>query len=185
MYGLKLFRLPKSSQKSKYSCGMDICSRIHKVDPDIQIVKKAENGQELDNRQTILEIKGRARSILKGERVALNLLGRMCGIATITRTYVRDGDQNTTFDTRKRHLVLDSRKIRDIGRWCSESSNGLCDGVIVKENHIRAGGIEAAVSSLMDSLPPTIKIEVETTNLDEVTEALEAGADIIMLDNES
>ena len=157
------------------------------VDPTLRVEIVADNGASLQKGDLILEISGSARSILKGERVALNFLGRMCGIATLTREFVKQlaGTKVQLLDTRKTTpgLRLLEKSATVVGgarnhRMC------LTDGVIVKENHIRAaGGISAAVSRLLESLPPTLKIEVETTNLTEVQEALDAGADLIMLDN--
>jgi nicotinate-nucleotide pyrophosphorylase (carboxylating) len=137
----------------------------------------------------ILQIEGNARSILKAERVALNFMGRMCGISMLTREYVRriEGTKTQLLDTRKTTpgLRLLEKSATVIG---GARNHRLCltDGVIVKENHIRAAGsIAKAVARLLESLPPTLKIEVETTNLDEVQQALDAGADLIMLDNMS
>ena len=159
------------------------------VDPTLKVELKVDNGAALNSGDVILEVSGSARSILKGERVALNFLGRMCGIATLTRTFVNElsGTKAQLLDTRKTTpgLRLLEKSATVVGgarnhRMC------LTDGVIVKENHIRAaGGISKAVARLLESLPPTLKIEVETSNLDEVQEALDAGADLIMLDNMS
>jgi nicotinate-nucleotide pyrophosphorylase (carboxylating) len=113
----------------------------------------------------------------------------MCGIATTTRAFVDQlsGTKCQLLDTRKTTPGL--RLIEKAATVTGGARNhrvGLCDGVIVKENHIRAaGGIKPAVSRLLESLPPTLKIEVEVTNLNEVQEAIDAGADIIMLDNMS
>jgi nicotinate-nucleotide pyrophosphorylase (carboxylating) len=170
--------------------GVDVAKQVfRKVDPSLEIQILIENGQWAEDRATILEISGEARSILKAERVALNFMGRMCGIASLTRRYCEE-----LKDTKAQ--LLDTRKTTPGFRLLEKSATviggarnhrfGLCDGVIVKENHIRAaGGIKVAVSRLLESLPPTLKIEVETTNLDEVREALDAGADLIMLDNMS
>jgi len=159
------------------------------VDPTLKVDLKVDNGAALNKGDVILEVSGNARSILKGERVALNFLGRMCGIATLTRAFVQElsGTKAQLLDTRKTTpgLRLLEKSATVIGgarnhRMC------LTDGVIVKENHIRAaGGISKAVARLLESLPPTLKIEVETSNLEEVQEALDAGADLIMLDNMS
>jgi len=159
------------------------------VDPTLKVDLKVDNGAALNKGDVILEVSGNARSILKGERVALNFLGRMCGIATLTRAFVQElsGTKAQLLDTRKTTpgLRLLEKSATVIGgarnhRMC------LTDGVIVKENHIRAaGGISKAVARLLESLPPTLKIEVEASNLEEVQEALDAGADLIMLDNMS
>jgi nicotinate-nucleotide pyrophosphorylase (carboxylating) len=168
--------------------GVDVAAAVfRKVDPALEVRCLVKNGQKAGADDVLIEITGSARSILKSERVALNFLGRMCGIATVTRSFVDQlaGTKAQLLDTRKTTPGL--RLIEKAATVTGGARNhrvGLCDGVIVKENHIRAaGGIKPAVARLLESLPPTLKIEVETTNLDEVHEALEAGADIIMLDN--
>lgn len=169
-------------------CGIDVAQAVfRKVDPALKITMYKKNGDEVKNREKLLTIEGSARSILKAERVTLNFFARMCGIATMTRKYVRelDGTKVQLLDTRKTTpgLRLLEKSATVVGgarnhRMC------LTDGVIVKENHIRAsGGIKKALERLRESLPPTLKVEVEVSNLDEVQEALEAGADMIMLDN--
>ncbi len=170
--------------------GLDVASAVfRRVDPSLKVTLHCDNGSRLSANGLLLEVSGKARSILKSERVALNFLGRMCGIATATRAFVDQlaGTKCQLLDTRK--TTPGMRLIEKAATVTGGARNhrvGLCDGVIVKENHIRAaGGIKPAVSRLLDSLPPTLKIEVETTNLDEVQEALDAGADIIMLDNMS
>lgn len=170
--------------------GVEVARAVFlKVDPTLSLTTHAANGDKLSKGDLILEVSGNARSILKAERVALNFMGRMCGIATLTREYVDRlrGTKTQLLDTRKTtpglRLLEKSATVTGGAR-----NHRLCltDGVIVKENHIRAaGGITKAVARLLESLPPTLKIEVETTNLDEVQEALEAGADLIMLDNMS
>lgn len=172
------------------AAGVDVGEAVfRKVDPRLQMRAHCNNGDEVGNRGLILEIEGSARAILKGERVALNLMARMCGIAAMARKFVKELEGTST-------QLLDTRKTTPGLRILEKSATvlggarnhrfGLCDGVIVKENHIRAsGGISKALERLHDSLPPTLKIEVETTNLEEVNEALSAGADIIMLDNMS
>lgn len=159
------------------------------VDPTLKVSVHKKNGEMTKDRETIVTIQGQARSILKAERVALNFFGRMCGIATLTRQFVNEleGTKTQLLDTRKTTPGLRIlEKSATVVGGARNHRFGLCDGVIVKENHIRAaGGISAAVARLLESLPPTLKIEVETTNLNEVQEALDAGADIIMLDNMS
>src|SRR4029079_11775950 len=124
--------------------------------------------------QTLIEVTGEARSILKGERVALNFFARMCGISTLTREFVNclSGTKAQLVDTRKTTpgLRLLEKSATVIG---GARNHRLCltDGVIVKENHIRAaGGITKAVARLLESLPPTLKIEVEASTLAEVQE---------------
>lgn len=172
------------------ACGVEVARAVfHRVDPNLKVQAIAANGQAVAKGETLLEIEGAAKSILKAERVALNFLGRMCGIATTTRAFVAklEGTKAQLLDTRKTTpgLRILEKSATVVG---GARNHRLCltDGVIVKENHIRAaGGITAAVSRLLEALPPTLKIEVETTNLAEVQEALDAGADMIMLDNMS
>jgi len=170
--------------------GLDVARAVFgRVDSTLEVVSAHKNGSRLKAGDVILEVSGNARSILKSERVALNFLGRMCGIATATKGFVDQlsGTRCQLLDTRKTTPGL--RLIEKTATVTGGARNhrvGLCDGVIVKENHIRAaGGIKAAVSRLLEALPPTLKIEVEVSNLNEVQEALDAGADIIMLDNMS
>lgn len=178
------------AKEDTVASGVEVARAVFlKVDPTLQINVKVSNGDALKNTDLIMEIQGNARSILKAERVALNFMGRMCGISALTREYVSrlDGTKAQLLDTRKTTpgLRLLEKSATVIG---GARNHRLCltDGVIVKENHIRAaGGITKAVARLLESLPPTLKIEVETSNLDEVQEALDAGADLIMLDNMS
>ena len=170
--------------------GVDVAREVfRRVDPQLDVKLLVKNGQRIEAKTVMIEVTGSARSILKSERVALNFLGRMCGIATVTRAFVDQlsGTKCQLLDTRKTTPGL--RLIEKAATVTGGARNhrvGLCDGVIVKENHIRAaGGIKPAVSRLLESLPPTLKIEVEVTNLDEAQEAIDAGADIIMLDNMS
>lgn len=172
------------------AAGLDIAAAVfHKVDPTLRVNIKIENGAFAKDRTELLSISGNAQAILKGERVALNLMGRMSGIASVTREFVSalEGTRTQLLDTRKTTPGL--RILEKSATVLGGARNhrfGLCDGALVKENHIRAaGGISQAVSRLRDGLPPMLKIEVETTNLLEVKEALAAGADIIMLDNMS
>lgn len=170
--------------------GVDVCRAVFlRVDPTLQVTVHAGNGTVVKNRGLILEVSGEARSILKAERVALNFFGRMCGIATLTRQFVQqlEGTKAQLLDTRKTTpgLRLLEKSATVVG-GARNHRFGLCDGVIVKENHIRAaGGITKAVERLRESLAPTLKIEVETSDMNEVKEAVSAGADIIMLDNMS
>jgi nicotinate-nucleotide pyrophosphorylase (carboxylating) len=170
--------------------GVEVARAVfHKVDPTLAIDVRRPNGADAAKGDCVLEIAGEARAILKGERVALNFFQRLCGIATLTRAFVAqlEGTKAQLLDTRKTTpgLRLLEKSATVIG---GARNHRLCltDGVIVKENHIRAaGGITKAVERLLESLPPTLKIEVETTTLAEVQEALDAGADMIMLDNMS
>lgn len=170
--------------------GIDLARMVFlKVDPELAVTVHVANGQKVKNRDLLLEVRGRARSILKAERVALNLFGKMCGIATLSRRYVDEleGTKTQLLDTRKTTPGL--RILEKAATMIGGARNhrfGLCDGVIIKENHIRAaGGISKACALVMESLPPTLKIEVECTTMAEMEEAIRAGADIVMLDNMS
>ncbi len=134
--------------------GIDVAAAVfRKVDPSLEIIESAKNGKKLLANETLLTIKGCARSILKGERVALNFLGRMCGIATVTRQFVDQikGTKCQLLDTRKTTPGIRSlEKAATVTGGARNHRVGLCDGVIVKENHIRAaGGIKMAVSRLL------------------------------------
>jgi nicotinate-nucleotide pyrophosphorylase (carboxylating) len=135
----------------------------------------------------IANFSGDAALLLQGERVALNILQRMCGTASLTRRYVEavSGTRARIVDTRKTTpglRVLEKYAVR-IGGGINHRT-GLYDGVLIKENHIAAaGGITVAVQRARAYIPHTLKIEVETENMEQVREALAAGADTIMLDN--
>lgn len=170
--------------------GLDVATAVfRKVDPSLSVKSGVADGARVAAGDVLLEIQGSARSILKAERVALNLFARMCGIATMARAFVDqlEGTHAQLLDTRKTTPGL--RILEKAAAMTGGARNhrfSLCDGVIVKENHIRAaGGIKLAVGRLLESLPPTLKVEVEVTNLEEVQEALDAGAHVLMLDNMS
>ena len=135
----------------------------------------------------LAEISGSLASILTAERVALNLFQRMCGIATLTRRYVDqiEGMPAKILDTRKTVpglRILDKYAVRVGGGYNHRFA--LYDGVLIKDNHIKAaGGIGPAVRRVRERIPHTLKIEVEVKNLTELEEALAAGADAVMLDN--
>lgn len=168
--------------------GIDVAARVFRLVGDgVAFEKIVEDGRAVDRGQVLAWIKGDAALLLQGERVALNLLQRMSGIATLTAQYVRavEGTRATLVDTRKTTpglRVLEKYAVRMGGGRNHRTS--LYDGILIKENHIvAAGGIAAAVERARTRAPHTLRIEIETQNLAEVAEALEAGADIILLDN--
>lgn len=168
--------------------GIAVAEKVFKtLDPDVSFEALVADGQSVKRGDVLAWIKGTAATLLQGERVALNLLQRMCGIATLTADFVREveGTKAKIVDTRKTMpglRVLDKYSVRAGGGTNHRTS--LYDGVLIKENHIRAsGGITTAVERARKRIPHTLKIEVETSTLEEVAEALEAGADIILLDN--
>jgi len=168
--------------------GIEVAARVFRmVDSRIAFTHRFSDGDPLKGGDIIAEMLGDAASLLQGERVALNFLQRMCGVATLTRQYTVavEGTRARIVDTRKTTPGLrnvEKYAVRVGGGF--NHRTGLYDGVLIKENHIAAaGGIAIAVSRARAYIPHTMKIEVETESLAEVAEALTAGADIIMLDN--
>jgi nicotinate-nucleotide pyrophosphorylase (carboxylating) len=145
------------------------------------------DGEKVRNGETVVQLQGSLRTILMGERTALNFLQRMSGIATLTRRFVEAvaGSRVKILDTRKTApglRIFDKYAVRAGGGF--NHRFGLYDGVLLKDNHLRAaGGVEPAVRGAREHLSPGQKIEVEVTSIEEVEEALRAGAEIIMLDN--
>ncbi len=168
--------------------GIDVFREVFLfLDEGIQFSGNCEDGRVVKKGGILAEISGNLGSILTAERVALNFFQRMCGIATLTRQYVDEvkGTPAKILDTRKTMpglRCIDKYAVR-IGGGTNHRS-GLHDGVLIKDNHIAAaGGISKALARVRGHIPHTLKIEVEVKNLQEVEEALIAGADIIMLDN--
>ncbi|MCK5826437.1 MAG: carboxylating nicotinate-nucleotide diphosphorylase [Desulfuromusa sp.] len=170
--------------------GIDVAEVVFRtLDRDVRFEKIFVDGQSVRKGEVIAWLKGKSSVLLQGERVALNLLQRMSGIASLTAQYVAavEGTTAKIVDTRKTVpglRALDKYSVRMGGGW--NHRIGLFDGVLIKENHIAAaGGISAAIERAKGKLSHTLKIEIETRNLAEAEEALLAGADIIMLDNMS
>jgi nicotinate-nucleotide pyrophosphorylase (carboxylating) len=169
-------------------CGVPVAAAVFRaLDEDVRVVARLDEGTAVGAPPGVIaEIEGPARAILTGERVALNLLGRLCGIASLTRRFVElvDGTGTTVLDTRKTTPGL--RALERYAVRCGGGTNhrsGLYDAILVKENHLRlAGGISAAVAALRRG-STRLAIEVEAETLDEVREALEAGVERILLDN--
>lgn len=170
--------------------GLDVAERVFKVlDDSIVFARNVQDGAAVKYGDIIAEIHGNTRAMLKAERTALNLLQRLSGIATKTNELcekIKDLPAQIV-DTRKTTPGL-----RFLEKYAVTVGGGqnhrfcLSDGVLIKDNHIKAaGGIKQAVDIIKGRVPHTIKIEVETETLEQVMEALEAGADIIMLDNMS
>jgi nicotinate-nucleotide pyrophosphorylase (carboxylating) len=169
-------------------CGLFLLPRIfHALDDSVTVAPYYIDGDKIPAGTVIASLSGSARAILSGERVALNLLQRLTGIATKTHEAVKQiqGTHAKICDTRKTTpglRVLEKYAVRTGGG--SNHRMGLSDGVLIKDNHISAaGGIEQAVKAARERVPHTVMIEVEVSSLDEVRQALESGADIIMLDN--
>jgi nicotinate-nucleotide pyrophosphorylase (carboxylating) len=168
--------------------GIGVARRVFALlDAQVAFEGLIEDGQAVRRGEVLAWLKGDAASLLQGERVALNLLQRLSGVATLTARFVEavEGTGATIVDTRKTTPGL-----RALEKYAVRVGGGgnhrmaLYDGVLIKENHIvAAGGIAVAVSRARRYAPHTLKVEVEVRDLDEVTAALAAGADILLLDN--
>ena len=170
--------------------GLEIIKMVYdRLQPNVAFTPYYKDGDAVKKGDVILKIEATYPTLLKGERLSLNIFQRMCGIATETARYVAElkGTSTELLDTRKTApgmRVLDKLAVKHGGG--TNHRMGLYDMAMIKDNHIKmAGGIAKAVEQVRSTIDPSIKIEVETTNLDEVNQAIEAGADIIMLDNMS
>jgi len=181
------------AKDSGIAAGVELAERIfHFVDADLEVKVFKSDGQDIKEGDEVLTVAGRARNILSSERLVLNCMQRMSGIATFTNRLVR-----SIQDTKAR--IIDTRKttpnFRLMEKWAVVLGGGvnhrlgLFDQILLKDNHVDiAGGVTAAVSRARDFVREsgkTLKIEVETRNLKEVEEALASKVDIIMLDNMS
>jgi len=169
-------------------CGIDVFLEVFlTLDPSIDFSCEYMDGEDIANGNIIAELAGPLATLLTGERVALNLLQRMSGIATLTSKFAKavSGTKAWILDTRKTTPGL--RVLEKYAVTVGGGHNhrfGLSDGILIKDNHIAAaGGIKKAVLSARSLAPHTLKIEVECSTLPQVKEALAVGADIIMLDN--
>ncbi len=172
-------------------CGLDVAEAVFfHLDPDGSEIETAHSdGDEIEAGMVFAILKGYADVLLVGERTALNLIQRMSGIATLTRQYVKaiEGTKAQIVDTRKTTPGL--RMLEKYAVTVGGGKNhrmGLDDGVLIKDNHIAlAGGITAAVRAAKNSVGHLHKIEVEISNWAQLREAVEAGAEIVMLDNQT
>ena len=167
-------------------CGLEVAEAVFRtLDPDLRCAPLVEEGAVVGSPGAVALVTGPERAILTGERTALNFLGRLSGVATLTRRYVDavSGTGVAILDTRKTTPGL--RLLEKHAVVCGGGRNhrfGLDDGILVKDNHLRAAGsIRAAVESLRATTD--LSIEVECDTLEQVSEALEAQADAILLDN--
>lgn len=153
----------------------------------ISFLPKIQDGEMVESCATIAEVGGSATSILAGERTALNFLQRLSGTATLTAQFVNAISHTSAqiVDTRKTTAgwrLLQKYAVRVGGG--RNHRFGLYDGILIKDNHIvAAGGIKSAIAGAKKTIPHTLKVEVEVKMLDQISEALEAGADIVLLDN--
>ena len=168
--------------------GLGVFERVFTIlDPKTQVIFNVKDGDMVTKGQNLATVIGDIRVLLSGERTALNYLQRMSGIATYTNQVVKllEGTNTTLLDTRKTTpcMRIFEKYAVKVGGGSNHRYN-LSDGVLLKDNHIdAAGGVRSAIMAAKDYAPFVRKIEVETENLDMVREAVEAGADIIMLDN--
>ncbi|MCH4167475.1 MAG: carboxylating nicotinate-nucleotide diphosphorylase [Megasphaera sp.] len=170
--------------------GLDVFARVFTLlDETVHITWEAADGDDVKQGQRLAVLQGSIRTLLSGERVALNYLQRMSGIATYTRRVVRllEGTGVRLLDTRKTtpNMRVFEKYAVTVGGGCNHRYN-LSDGILLKDNHIgAAGSVTKAIQRAKAYAPFVRKIEVETETLDMVREAVAAGADIIMLDNMS
>ena len=168
--------------------GLPVAQRVfEKLDPNLDLQMLVADGDRVESMTPIATVEGSAKSILTGERIALNFLQRLSGTATLTAQFVAATAQYNVkiIDTRKTTAgwrVLQKYAVRAGGGH--NHRFGLYDGVLIKDNHIvAAGNVVKAIEQARSTVPQTLKIEVEVETLDQVAEAQAAGADIILLDN--
>lgn len=171
-------------------CGMELIALVfNQLDPTVLVECHYQDGSYLDQKLCVATIKGRARAVLKGERTMLNLIQHMSGIATQTKKYVEavEGTTVKVVDTRKTTPNL--RALEKYSVLVGGGKNhrfNLSESIMMKDNHIEAAGsITKAVECVKQQIGHTMKIEVEVETLEGLVEAIEAGADIVMLDNMS
>ncbi|MGO4499879.1 carboxylating nicotinate-nucleotide diphosphorylase [Paenibacillus sp. 2RAB27] len=169
-------------------CGLRIAQEVFAViDASLHFETKVVEGSSVNKGTILAEVEGNTRSILLGERLSLNLMQRLSGIATKTHEFVvaLEGLPTRLVDTRKTtpgHRLLEKYAVRVGGGY--NHRFGLYDAVMIKDNHIKgSGGITQAIQAARQNIPHTMKIEVEVENFEQLHEALQAHADIIMLDN--
>ena len=174
------------AKESGVLCGIGVAARVFElIDRDIEFTPLKRDGDRIEKGEIIAEVRGKATNVLTGERVGLNLMQRMSGIATRTAEAVAqvEGTGAKICDTRKTTpglRVVEKYAVK-VGGGTNHRFN-LADGILIKDNHIvAAGSITNAVRAARANAPHTLKIEVEVETFDELNEALDVGADIIML----
>lgn len=177
------------AKESGILCGCEVARGVFKsIDETLVLNFSKSDGEEIFSGEKVIFIEGKIKSILKGERVALNFLSHLSGIATTTKKFVKLLPPSVK--------ILDTRKtlpgLRILEKYAVKVGGGknhrfgLYDGILIKDNHIIAvGGVRKALEIAKKSAPHYMKIEIEAATLDEVREAVEGGADIILLDNMS
>lgn len=181
-------RLVMRARESLVACGIALASEVFKCVDDVVICTEVVvDGQHIAAGEVLLEVVGSAQAILAAERTALNFLARMCAVATITRAYVDAvaGTQTVILDTRKTlpcYRTLDKYAVRMGGG--RNHRMRLDDGILIKDNHIAlCGGVAQAIEKARAGAPHLMKILMECDTLKQVAEAIDAGAEMLLLDN--
>lgn len=176
------------SKESLVVAGLNVAKQVFQyLDSEVIFRSEYDDGDFVKKGDTLANVKGRLRALLSGERTALNFLQHLSGISTLVRSYMSElSDKNIRLvDTRKTTpgwRVLEKYAVRMGGAY--NHRVGLYDGVLIKDNHIAAfGGVKEVIDHIRTQVSHLLKIEVEVSNLEQVKEALEANADVIMLDN--
>ncbi|MBT3328111.1 MAG: carboxylating nicotinate-nucleotide diphosphorylase, partial [Gemmatimonadales bacterium] len=176
------------AREAGFIAGLDVALRVFTlVDPEVEVTRIVTHGSRVEPGHDLAVVAGPARSLLAAERLALNLLGQLSGVATSTRALVDRvaGTKATIIDTRK--TVPGMRSLQKAAVLAGGGGNhrmGLYDAVLIKDNHIAAAGsAAAAVTSARAYVGPDTKVEVEIDSVDDLDAVIEAGADIVMLDN--
>ena len=176
------------AKESLVVAGLNVAKQVFQyLDSEVILRSEYNDGDVVKNGDTLANVNGRLRALLTGERTALNFLQHLSGISTLVRSYMSVlSDKNIRLvDTRKTTpgwRALEKYAVRVGGAY--NHRTGLYDGVLIKDNHIAAfGGIKKAIDHIRTQVSHLLKIEVEVSDLDQVKEALEANADVIMLDN--
>jgi len=186
--GTEISKARLLAKEAGVAAGLNVAARVFKlVDNETVFTPLVTEGAKVEPGMVMAEVSGKTASLLKAERVALNFLQRMCGIAGKTKRMsdLVSGSGTVITDTRKTtpNLRILEKYAVSVGGG-SNHRFSLSDAVMLKDNHIKAAGsIKAAVEKVRRAIPHTMKIEVETETLEQVSEAVAAGADIIMLDN--
>lgn len=169
-------------------CGLPVAECVFReVDPGIHFAPRRGEGEPAEPGEVLAEVAGSLRSLLAAERTALNFLGRLAGVATLTRRYVERvaGTRARIVDTRK--TLPGWRLLDKYATAVGGAQNhrfGLDDGILLKDNHLAAaGGVGPAVKRVLAAAPPHLRVQVEVESLAEAREAVEAGADFLLLDN--
>jgi len=176
-------------ESCRVSGGPVAAMAFHLLDPNAEVRNRSSDCDDAESGDVLLEVEGRARSLLSAERTAINLLARMSGIATLTRTFVEAVDDWPARIICTRKTTPGLRALEKYAVRCGGGSNhrfGLDDSVIIKDNHIAlAGGVRPAVERVRMAIGHTVKVELEVDTLDQLREGVKLGVDVVMLDNMS